>query len=192
MNLVFTGRLSFQGHHDAAEQVVYRAHKIAANHQKYCGVSNNGGDPSYVTLPHLVEWMGVQKFVAEKREAAREFFALARTLVLRSANKYPQHNRGGNGTPIGNNGGEEDNGDEDGSVSKLGRWDRLRKESGAEITRTVRSDFGTERVGMAAGAHCLRGEHGDVDEPHEEFHPEAMRLDLCAAISICRQGPDAF
>lgn len=25
-----------------------------------------------------------------------------------------------------------------------------------------------------------------------EFHPEAMRLDRCTAVAICRQGPDAF
>lgn len=192
------GRLSCQGHHDAAEQAVHRAHKIAADHQKYCGVSNIGADSSCVTpLPRLVEWMGVQKFVAEEHEAAREFFARARTLVLRSANKYPTHDRGGNRMiTIGKyNGKEDDNNgnNEDGPVSKLGRRDRLRKESGAEIPRTVRGDLGTEWVGMTADdVHCLNGQHGVIDELQEEFHPEAMRLDLCVAVSICRQGPEAF
>lgn len=201
MNLAFfnhtnliacNGRSSCQGRHDAAEQAVHRAHKIVADHQKYRGVSNIGDDSSCVTLPRLVEWMGVQKFVAEEHEAAREFFARARTLVLRSAQKYPTHNRGGNGITIGEYNGKKDDGNEDSSVSKLGRRDRLQGKSGAETTRTVRGDLDTEGVGMAADVHCLNGQHGVVGEPLEEFHPEAMRLDLCAAVSICRQGPEAF
>ena len=200
------GRLSFQGHHSAAEQAALRAHKIADDYQKYRDappvVSGGGGDSrdaffiegdsSDILVPRL-EWIGVQKFVAEEHESAREFFMKARALVLRRVNEYSERPEGSRDV-AGNDKGSSGLGD--GFSSKAcGRRYRDRPNCGSEIARSPHSGSASQTrmfARTAAGVSCADGVREVFEPVHDEFSPDAMRLDLCAAVAICRQGPEAF
>lgn len=134
-----------------------------------------GGDPSD-PIPRL-EWMGVQRFAAGEHDAASKFFTRARVLVLQRKN-------------------------DTNCSSETGRTveDRFDRESGPHDGRNGRSSLGSSagrskdvRDGcMAVGTGNGAGTPSAGGADTGEFHPDAMRLDRCTAVAICRRGTEAF
>lgn len=127
-------------------------------------------------LPHL-EWMGVQRFVSGNNASARDFFARARELVLR---RQPEQGS------LKLREGASDGGVKNGH--KFGRADHGKARQ-AVSTDDLSTPGNFPNVPTKTPAE---GAWRDTDITTGEFHPDAMRLDRCAAVSICRQGPEAF
>lgn len=134
-----------------------------------------GGDPSD-PIPRL-EWMGVQRFEAGEHDAASKFFTRARLLVLQQLHDMDCS-----------------------SETRTTVEDEFDRENGTRDWRSGRPSLGSRagrgkavREGcMAAGIDNAAGKRTAAGVDAGEFHPEAMRLDRCTAVAICRRGPEAF
>lgn len=118
----------------------------------------------------------MQRFVAGDDSSARDFFAQARNLVLLRV----QEQRSSNSRK----------GSSDADLDKR-RSDPTRgaKARGSAVT-DGRATPG--RITNAPEKNSGEGTSRDAEITTGEFHPDAMRLDRCMAVSICRQGPEAF
>lgn len=158
---------------------------IAANRRKYeVGSANTDKldpmlPPEEMTyalsdpIPRL-EWIGVQQFVSGKYGDAAAFFTRARKLLVQRLEGSRAARR--EGFAHGRNNQEDYSGDDNGL--------------------TVQDSF--KGFVVAHEAHERQVDRAqakmfDVNvELPTEFHSEAMRLDRCASVAICRQGPEAF
>lgn len=134
-----------------------------------------GGDPSD-PIPRL-EWMGVQRFAAGEHDAASKFFTRARLLVLQRLDDM--NCSSDTRTTV------EDQFDGE-SGTRDGRSGRPSLGSGAGRGKAVSEGC------VAVGTDNAAGKRIAIGADAGEFHPEAMRLDRCTAVAICRQGPEAF
>ncbi|CAM9242923.1 unnamed protein product [Scytosiphon promiscuus] len=167
------------GDHAAAAEKSSRAQTIAAKYREHGGEINSllpealaeKFDSLSDPVPRL-EWLGVQRFVEGDNASALDFFAQARALLLlQLRGQACSQSEGGvvaaDASGSGNGFDGSGRGDVEGLVS----------------THTI------------PAAKTLNAE---PDSPHfagasaREFHPDAMRLDRCMAVAICRQGPEAF
>ncbi|CAM9364932.1 unnamed protein product, partial [Ectocarpus fasciculatus] len=173
------------GDHAAAAENSTRAQRIASKYREH-GNAPDGGLPVTEAgksqelsdpLPRL-EWMGVQRFVAGDYSSASEFFAQARELVMLRLRDQDCWTSKGETIAAGPSGSRR------GVGWGGGGW-------GQGPTGTILD--GDERVARSRKEPCdsSAGDVGGADTPGE-FHPDAMRLDRCMAVSICRQGPEAF
>lgn len=120
-------------------------------------------------IPRL-EWMGVERFVAGDHVSSVTFFAQARELVLLR-------------------------------LKEQGCSDSKRTVTAAAATVGIETGFdwtagsGDLGAGLTDGFRA-RGDffkgRNSKESKAGEFHPDAMRLDRCMAVAICREGPDAF
>eukprot|EP00752_Nemacystus_decipiens_P004020 g3682.t2 len=170
------------GDHTAAAESSERARAIAASHRRHAEAVNhllpttevgktvNLSDP----LPRL-EWMGVQRFVAGDDSSARDFFAQARRLVLLRVQEQASSN-------------SKDGACDPGVHGRGFGYTSGAKARGAASTGDVATPESIENVPKKP----VGGTSHEAETRTGEFHPDAMRLDRCMAVSICRQGPEAF
>lgn len=121
--------------------------------------------------------MGVQRFAAGEHDAASKFFAEARALVLQRLR----------GTNCSNETGTSDEYHVDWESELRGERNG-RSPPGSDAGRGKAAREGCAVAGIDNGSGGCTTVGSDVGE----FHPEAMRLDRCAAVAICRRGPEAF
>lgn len=175
----------YLGDHTAAAASSERAQTIAAKNRRHADAVNHLL-PTTTTLaarktvdlsdplPRL-EWMGVQRFAAGDDPSARDFFAQARKLVLlrvqEQASSNSKHRTDVNGRR---------------SFDYCTAGARVR---GAALTGGASSP---RKITSAPKKEPVEGARHDAEITTGEFHPDAMRLDRCVAVSICRQGPEAF
>ncbi|CAM9418276.1 unnamed protein product, partial [Hapterophycus canaliculatus] len=170
------------GEHATAAEKSTRAQAIAANYRKH-GDEINSPFPQAV-LEHLelsdpiprLEWLGVQRFVERDNSSALRFFAQARALLVLQLRKQalPESkwdlaaaNASGNGNKLD--------------------WMGRNKEQ-----VMVSTDVPVEEITTVKALYKEFGSAGLAQAVSGEFHPDAMRLDRCMAVAICRQGPEAF
>ncbi len=173
----------------AAAESAERAQAIAARHQKYAdelrdlllptpaaAKISDFSDP----LPRL-EWLGVQRFAAGDNPSACDFFARARELVLL------RRRRGEGGCSAAAGRGADADG-------RGGGLDAKARVGGREPANTegLLSRGSKRKPDKAPGTDAKAGAGRRADVGPGEFHPDAMRLDRCIAVSICRRGPEAF
>lgn len=173
-------RIALPGNHTAAAESSERAKTIAAKYRRHGDAINHllptasVGKTVHLSdpLPRL-EWMGVQRFVAGDNESARDFFAQARKLVILRLQE-----QGSSDSKEGVSDTDVDGHSFGPTVDAKARGAALTdgRKSPAKITNAPK------KKGTRHGAETTTG----------EFHPEAMRLDRCLAVSIYRQGPEAF
>lgn len=190
---------SLAGDHTAAAYNAERARKIAAVNREYTGLQlsmlpSPGAGPddtaaetvtvtgnAFLANPIFrLEWMGVYRFAAGQHASAGNAFARARALVVEQQQQSWNDRTHFNAFALGNDAGA------DGMVLSAGDLlSTIRKTSiRAAALRRVASDKDSRRGQDEAAAV--------VTAKAVEFHPEAMRLDRCTAVAICRQGPEAF
>ncbi|CAM9282487.1 unnamed protein product, partial [Ectocarpus sp. 4 AP-2014] len=175
------------GDHAAAAENSARAQRIASKHWEHgnapdgvlpvteVGKSRALSDP----LPRL-EWMGVQRFVAGDYSSSSEFFAQARELVmLRLRDQDCLKSKG-----------ETVAADPSGSRRGVGR---VAGGGGRKQAPKDTIPGGDKKAALSRKEPCDSSavDLGGAATPGE-FHPDAMRLDRCMAVSICLQGPEAF
>lgn len=162
------------GDHVSAREEVERARQIAANRREYRGrvldidelgdkTLHDAADRLSDPVPRL-EWVGVQRFAAGQYSDAAEFFTKARrTLVHRLATAYPRQCDAREHGPV---------------EPKSPHGDVLdhRAARDAQEMKKIAADAGQGRAKLDASV---------------EFDHEAMRLDRCAAVAICRRLADA-
>lgn len=176
-----------QGDHTSAAGNAERARTIAAKYRIYgdqavesC-LEGLGAKAQKLSDPIArLEWMGVQRFVAKEHASAAEFFAQARALVCTSQE-----------ISTTSTDSDCDGFNQRGGAERRGR----RGEKLAVARPTLDNDKAMTREGsIAAAAMASNGVGGNdrADIATGEFHPQAMRLDRCMAVAICRQGPGAF
>ena len=175
------------GDHVSAANNAERARTIADKNQRHSDVrltppigalnviSEDLSDP----IPRL-EWMGVQRFTAGDHSSAGEFFARARKLVLHRLKDQECLSRRGRSLA-----------DDDEVFDSWGRAEDGGRCALLAAAHPVRSKVrhATDRS-VALSSKANGSTNGDAATG--EFHPEAMRLDRCMAVAICRQGPAAF
>eukprot|EP00903_Cladosiphon_okamuranus_P006591 g6439.t1 len=168
------------GDHTAAAESSERAQAIAAQYRRH-GDAVNHLLPSAVVgkteslsdpLPRL-EWMGLQRFVAGDDSSAQDFFAQARKLVLLRVQEQRSWN-----TKTGASDAHVD-----GCRVAPTRDAKARGAPGGRTPGTIAN---------APNKNSGEGTSRDAETMAGEFHPDAMRLDRCMVVSICRQGPEAF
>lgn len=110
---------------------------------------------------------------------AAEFFARARKLVLQRLEDQECSSRKG-GSPTAD-------------VEAFNSRGRAGGGRCAPLT-TAHPVHGEVRDAMDRSVASASNVGGETDgrATMAEFHPEAMRLDRCMAVAICRQGPAAF
>lgn len=113
----------------------------------------------------------MQRFAAGDNLSAGDFFARARELVLRRL-------RGEGASADGRGGGLE---------SKAGVGGREPAKTEGLLSRGSK-----RKPDKAPGTDGKAGARHGAEVGPGEFHPDAMRLDRCMAVSICRRGPEAF
>ncbi|CAM9388394.1 unnamed protein product, partial [Ectocarpus sp. 13 AM-2016] len=175
------------GDHTAAAEHSARAQTIASKYREHgnapdgvlpvteVGKSQELSDP----LPRL-EWMGVQRFVAGDYSSASEFFAQARELVmLRPRDRDCSKSKGKTDAacPSGSRRG----------VCRVAGGGGRRQAPTDTIPGGDKKAASSRKDPRDSSA----GDLGGAARPGE-FHPDAMRLDRCMAVSICLQGPEAF
>lgn len=130
-------------------------------------------------IPRL-EWMGVQRFTAGDHSSAADFFAQARELVLQRLKGQKRSSRKG-GVPAA----------DPEAFHSRGRARSEGRSSAVAAAHPLGSKVRPE-VERPVGLGSNVGGETDGEGQAGEFHPEAMRLDQCMAVAICRQGPAAF
>lgn len=173
------------GDHVAAAKHSERAQTIAAKCRKHGDdlhdrVPRSAADLSD-PLPRL-EWMGVQRFVAGDNVSASRFFAQARELVWQRLKEQAcaDSKKGAAAAaaaPTGDIGAGFDR------TAGSGGWG-AGPTDGLPARGKISKDRENKESEVGAG--------GVAEAPAGEFHPDAMRLDRCMAVSICREGPEAF
>lgn len=179
--------LPYVGDHVAAAENSERAQSIAAKSRKHgdalrddipgtvAGKAGGLSDP----LPRL-EWMGVQRFVAGDNASASTLFAQARELVLLRWKEQgcSDSKRAGVAPPV------------TGGMGAGFDWTAGSGDRGAGLANRFPA-----RGKLAKGKKNKEFEVGTGDAAERatgEFDPDAMRLDRCMAVCICRDGPEAF
>lgn len=176
------------GDHTVAAENSARAQTIASKYREHSnapdgvlpvtetGKSQELSDP----LPRL-EWMGVQRFVAGDYSSASEFFAQARELVvLRLRDRDCSNSKG----------------ETVAAAAPSGSRRGIGRAAGGGSRRKAPTDTipgGDKKAALSRKNPCDTSA-GDLESAATpgEFHPDAMRLDRCMAVSICVQGPEAF
>lgn len=183
------------GDHVAAAAGAERAQSIAAKRLKYddnksplCVGSAADKELSPVNamiakdvhstvdpISHL-EWIGVQRFVADRHADAAVFFSRARDLLLRRVKQTRVEKGGGlKGRAIedllhsGNGGVKQD-----------------------DVTEVPGADCDGSGNTAAAGRRWRENKEAGIEIAQEEVDQAVMRLDRCAAVAICRQRSEAF
>ena len=123
--------------------------------------------------------MGVQRFTAGDHSSAAEFFARARKLVLQRLEDQKCSRKGV--FPAADNEAFDSRG-------RAGDGGRRAPVTTAHPVHSEIRDVMDRSVASASNV----GGKTDGGAAMAEFHPEAMRLDRCMAVAICRQGPAAF
>ncbi|CAM9421771.1 unnamed protein product [Laminaria digitata] len=180
------------GDHVAAADNAERARTIADKNQQHSDAlrltspivalnvtSEDLSDP----IPRL-EWMGVQRFTAGDHSSASKFFTRARKLVLQ---RLKDHHQECSCKEKGASPAAEDEACD--SRGRAGDGGRCAPPTAAH---PVRSEVGQAIDRSLALASNVGGKPDEDDAATGEFHPEAMRLDRCMAVAVCRRGPAAF
>lgn len=120
----------------------------------------------------------MQRFVAGDFVSARDFFARARKLVLLRLQEQGSPNLKRRASDTDVNGHSLD--------YAAGATYKAR---GVALTDFLASPG---KITNAPTKISVEGTWHDAEIATGEFPPDAMRLDRCMAVSICRQGPEAF
>lgn len=113
----------------------------------------------------------MQRFVAGDDSSARDFFARARKLVLLRLQEQRSSN-----------------------LKEGASGHSLDYTAAAKARRAVLTDdLDTPgKITNAPTNNSVGCSWRNAEITTGEFHPDAMRLDRCMAVAICRQGPEAF
>lgn len=153
------------GDHTAAAQSSERAHTIAAKHRRHGDAVNHLLPPTEVgKTAHLSDPLPRLEWVGVQRFVAGDISS-ARDFFARARELVLLRSQ-----------------EQGSSNSKGGACD-------ARVDGFSLDDTADDKASGAALAEGL-GNPGKVTTG--EFDPDAMRLDRCVAVSICRQGPEAF